>query len=1216
MSDNSKLSELVEVALAKAESYQHSTVLSYRNLAGVVNLETRSSGSSDSILSILGSMKIKRTYEDGNKVESPLVQLSNRSLRRNPDDVIKLDLDSQANNTSVYRLLANAGYGSISDGIAVRKNSWLAGWIESMFSTPLNYKAYIAHLLNAACYANRSKEEWKIYVTDLSKVKVLIPSADDKSKLIEVPAGAFGGQDGSGIISGPLAKTMQFRLASLNGVSFTDGVETLKTDMNAFAKGALMKGFISKVTSSSLVFDKQNVTKENIIILDVGNFKGNVAESFIKDKCKEKLSNGTVLRMNFLNGDCNHNKLFAEVTLINDAQKTSASYQWASVLMLPELDNLTNLYPKGLYDAELTPTQKEILDKLNKMAGSELDGNVLSGNQNRNQLLTYLLAYLPKVKTRKCLMVKSGGVVDGYKTLFEGEVVDVRDSSEFVAGRNPMLTPAGILVLANKRGTWLEEIYNLDEGVYTIFTSEDCSKMQADDDGDDNGVDDNPILLKVAKAHQKWVGKSLFRFGVSIEQDKAARVTENPMDIERICSILSVEKSEGQSKKEEAISYSRNSIAGVEAAAVGLCSDIAVNVLSQVQWVRWDGEENSVSKKARALMGKDIFKALFDAQPADSKWCWIPKNILHLRLLLLYFLTVWLTQTSIDWKKRAYVVLCLNNMLDVYSYKKDKASFELIREIDSVSFEYLVKTEIDPDTKEEKKIYATHEYSYEWFVETQDTDSLMVKTLDKHLNDVLNEDFRFKDPSHVFLFEIIGGWIASKKPMILTRIDDLVVVKRQPDQELFWPINAVQTVLNKATALCNAESDRSWKSVAKNGFYTPFGYSSLGQVTTLYTKLQTSVWGCNGIGKLLTRALNKNHLSDLHSAYGSFHRLSESHKAWLRDQPEEIHEWYDHLKKALRTTKSQTSVKSAWEEKVSLKAFQNFLRSNDLPFDENLVMVLAAIDADDDSILRGSEPLIQTIFEYAKLIDTPLDSMKIATENAIMNCLDRLAFATMQKLQPKIVKAKKISFSAFFKEGWTNGNNIVFNDTFKDVKVFVKTFKEIFMADLSKAVEEDKALNTIKDKVEKETDEFKELFKSVVVSNIARTVRTLDYWGCATSWSSLRTNSANWYDANSNLGMVSYGDYFERFKSSTSPWQLVEKLILEKGWVPNDISLQLALIRPHLLRGLSWNYYSQREEKTITGSYLIQKITSYTFCGDSEERDFHSFILGVCGKFS
>lgn len=712
-----EIDQMIEKGLEKSGSYRMATVLRARSSS----LEVKTQGNQDSVLSVLGNITREVTYSDSKgkvtKAAVPFVSLSSDSKRRSSDDVIQLDLEAQADNTSTYRLLGNANYTALSDGIAVRSDSYLAGWIESMFNTPLNYKAYIAHMLNAMCYRNLSDEKVKVFVCDFSQVNIKLPHADG-SGIANIGRNKFGGQDGSGLIAGPDAKTMQFRLASLFGVGFKlagEGDDPIREfTENVFTKGLLAKSHLSRVEGDALVFDKANPIDENVVILDVGNFKGLIADKVIKGAAKTLLNQGKVIEMKFRsNPTGSSNKLFVEVTKVSSTATTSASYQWSAVMQLPNIDlnDMKEISPEAISNQQLSDLQKKVLNVVKEEVSQDdrISAKVLSGNANRNQVLSYVLAYLPKVTTRKCVMVNACDDAAGYTGLAEGQIIDTRKDEKFVVGRNPMLTPAGLLVLKNEKNSWLEQIYDLSENVYTIFTAEDCKKIQGDDDGDDNGCDPNPILVDLVEEHQRWVRKSIFANGVSIENDKKARVSEEPKTLKQIADLLKIVR--GNTNKVSAKAYCDNSIAGVEQAAVGLCSDIAVNIFAQVKWTRWNGKpspNDPVIARSKILFQKDLFGELLNQQPDNEKWIWIPNGLESLKMLMLYFLVVWMTQTSIDWKKRSYIILCVLYFLDECRY--DQGVFKINKSIMQMKgFDYKAFTAIK---KADEKIGQINNHFY------------------------------------------------------------------------------------------------------------------------------------------------------------------------------------------------------------------------------------------------------------------------------------------------------------------------------------------------------------------------------------------------------------------------------------------------------------------------------------------------------------------------
>jgi hypothetical protein len=1247
-----------EQAEDRANAYGQTTVVQYRvdPLTKAATLECTAVGDSNSTLKVMQSLKREVSYKDGNKALVPLVQLSStQSKRLAGDDVVKMDVNSsdEANN-ELYRLLADANYGPISPEIAIKGDSWLAQWIESMFDAPLDYKAYVSGVLNANCFSDFSKKDVKIYIADFTKVGVTIVRDGKRFQIRknkEGVTGVFGGQDGSALFAGPDAKTMQFRLMSLHGIDMlsADG-ENTSSKQNMYAKGLAALSYLSSVEPGNLVFDSERPIDQNVIVLDINSVKG----LFATDVVKKKIKDAGVYRLHPIARSLGEDsKLFVEITKINKNSKTSGTYQWAAVLNPDglDMDRVKSMMPKGIVESELTETQKTVMNTVSEL-NPELNAQVLSGKANRNQVLSYLVSYLPKMRTRKCVMVSipklpngkeassftvlsdDGSVVETFPCLKRGQIADISESDEFVVGRNPMLTPAGVKILVNNHNAYLREIYNLEENVNTIFTDVDCKDLQADDDGDDNACDDNPILLAIVKRHQKWISRSIFSLGVNIENDKKNRIVEKGYTISKIISKLAHTKDgtteTRKAKKKEAYLYANNFIAGVEQAVVGLSSDTSVNILAQVHWVKWDGRsENTVVNASKRLLKDSSGTPLFDVVyknacktfgSGETPYIWIPRDINSLRLLLLYYVSVWFTQTAIDWKKRAYRVLCVLYLVNGMSYSNRNLT------------DLYDKVGADPDlvkaikhSKEStfvdafKNVYLAGRPSVE-------IDACKQELLEKAI---------LKNADSYLLCDLLGGLIGSQEAVTPNNLDAIIGPHThllQPESDLFWDVKLVNIVFSALIKSFGADPSRKWKSLAKNAFAIDDAPDALVSVMEdealkVYNDLHKNVNSQCLLGKMLGKTLEFNKIPSLVKGYNSFTELNKDHKAWLRNQTEEFKEWVNHLTITLQGVHNTTNVENVLDVNLNVKSFQNFLRLNDLKFDRNLILALCGINASRADQIAEKQAVIQTMFEYAEIIDDAEKKYLMDVEDGIMNILDEVAFNTLSnfcykkwqekgsKLELQInefQKPQNMSFSAWFMSGWKSGVFKKVNDLCGNVEDFVKEYPEMFKEALWSRLRREESLNTVLAwcdvEIEIKKSRYAEEVRDVIVGNIARTLRTLDYWKVSKDFMSIRTNAKTWRDKS---GLPADGRFFNRFKSHTNPYQLIEKLILEKGWTPNDVNMHQTLFRPILEKNLSF------QTKDGFGSYFSWKqIKSWTMTGTKDQYSVHELATGICGSFS
>lgn len=1252
------LEKVKKEALDNVSKYSQVTSVAFRpaTMDQAASLEIAAKGESFSTLKVLSDLKRFRKYDDGNERLVPIAQIGSLTAERFiSDDVAKLDVDSgEAKNSEFYRLLADAEYGAISPEIAIRRGSFVADWIDTMFDAPLDFKAYVSGFLNANAYSDFSRSQIQFYIADFTKVNIVVVRNGKRFSLRknnEKVTNVFGGQDGSALFAGPDSKTIQFRLASFHGatVSSSNQSSTPK-GKNLFGKGLLAKSHLSSVEEGCLVFDKTKPSKNNIVVLDINSVKGLWATEI------KKLVSGssTVFRIIPQGRDEEDKVVFTEITKISKTSKTSATYQWASVCHPDGLlmDLVTRLMPKDVVQSELSPSQENIMGLIGSVA-TDLNSTVLTGRANKNQVLSFMCSYLPKMRTRKCIMVgiakgpqgkkveqftvtAEDGSVEVFEVLNQGQILDIMDRKKFVVGRNPMLTPAGICVLENNKGSYFGEIYDIEEDVVSVFTDIDCKNLQADDDGDDNACDPNELLVSIMERHALWVKRSIFALGVNIENDKKGRIVEKNWTIDRIVSTLEHstyhEKFVRDEQKRVAIDFINNYICGVEQPVVGLSSDTSVNILSQIKWVKWSGEENNVVKQANTLLreykedengnlvkGKGLYNKLLGVAGSTFKnnekpYVWVPADLCSLRLLLLYYVSVWFCQTAIDWKKRAYRVISVLFLADsqncgLRDYAKLSPNEVLVKKMEEARGCLVHKMEEARWTSSESE------------QKPDDAKEILINNLVK------------KNQNQILICDLLGGLIGSQVAVTNENIKAVTGLDincfLQPEDQLFWNVKWVNMMFSALTRAFGANPDRSWKSLAKNAFAcTDEGDSTvafmISEAEDVYGNLARNVNDQCLLGMMLRKTISANKIPNLVKAYNSITELNKGWQYWLNNQTDLYKEWVKHLTMSMTHVYNNTNVENVLEVNVNVKAFQNFLRINNLEFNNELILGLCGINGTRRDQQADKQSMIQTMLEYAELIDDREKKELMDIEDFIMNVLDDVAFQSYAKVSydqwVKLgkkaeltvaefqTKNKNMSYSTWFMAGWKNGVFKRCNDLNADLKSFISDFRKEFESKLWKTLEGNESLNRMLEWANNEKTSHSNQMVDVIISNISRTLRTLDYWYVSKDFKSIRTNSENW---RKRKGLEIGGAKFDRFKSSTNSYQLVEKLILQKGWTPADINFHFTLMRPVIEKRLTFvtkdNQY---------GSYFSWKeIKSWTLTGTADKMTMHQLATGVCGTF-
>jgi hypothetical protein len=587
---------------------------------------------------------------------------------------------------------------------------------------------------------------------------------------------------------------------------------------------------------------------------------------------------------------------------------------------------------------------------------------------------------------------------------------------------------------------------------------------------------------------------------------------------------------------------------------------------------------------------------------------------------LLYYVSVWFTQTAIDWKKRAYRVLCV-----LYLVNGLNPGSSLIDLYNKVGAKPILVDKISTSTEAEF-VHAFQNAYWNEFAEGVNIEAAKTDMLHK----VICKNYN----GHMVL-DVLGGLIGSQQPVTPDNLNNIIGPHSrllQPESDLFWDVKSVNQVFSAFIHAFGGNPNRDWKSIAKNAFAISDASDSSVDVMTdsaiaIYARLHDDVNDQCLLGMMLGKTLELDKIPSLVKGYNSFTQLNKDHAAWLANQTQEFKEWVNHLTITLQGVHNTTNVENVMDVNVNVKSFQNFLRLNDLKFDRNLILALSGINASRLDQIAEKQAVIQTMLEYAEIVDDAGKKYLMDVEDAMMNILDEVAFNTFSNFCYKkwVEKGRKVelqvnefqkpqnmSFSTWFMSGWKTGVFKKVNDLCGSVEDFVKEYPDMFVAELWSRLRSDQWINQLLAWVDAEVtineNKYAIDVRNVILSNIARTLRTLDYWKVSKDFLSIRTNAKSWREKS---GLPVDGEFFNRFKSHTNPYQLVEKLILEKGWTPNDVNMHQTLFRPILEKNLSF------KTKDGFGSYFSwQEIKSWTMTGTKEIYSVHELATGICGSFS
>ncbi len=607
-------------------------------------VEVYGAGSSDQALSFLQTQSYPCADQQGRQ----MAMIENKGSQ--PDVINITPLEGVDPCVDTYKLVAQAGYAPVSSNLAISVRgsstkeandkstasmfalqSWNVGsWLLSLFRDPVSLKAYLAHSLSAAIYRNWNTDcgSFTVYIADFSKIECRVKGQ----------TGTFlKGTDGMNIVSGPDALVEQIRYLTFWGVE----IEGKNHSLNLLGKGLAAPTHLSGIEGTTLIFDKEEAKKRrtNILVLDLANIKSDSKDE-IKKLVKE---NGNIIKVTPRSPVDTIADFLWSVTKISADEESSTTYQHVSNMFIadPNLAKklLANYTPPSM-NAKVSRAAKIVTDCLSVTFNvPHINASLLTGDRSVNRVLSDILAFLPKLKMRKCIMsnlVPKGSAVAHGLRRKDGQLAE-----EFVFARNPCLLPNSLKVLKNVEIDLLDGIFDLDGHgeLLVIINPQDASDAQADDDGDSVACDPDIAYCELIKEHQRFVQRSIFRVTPKIELAKEARVSYEKFD--SMGQISDRAKSDSQ--------YVRLCVLQPEQPLVGLGSDMAVNTIRAIKWVKVD----STSKVPPSLMNIDSYKSIININLQEFGHCWIPTadTCVH---LFSWLCLVFVTQTSIDWKKRMY----------------------------------------------------------------------------------------------------------------------------------------------------------------------------------------------------------------------------------------------------------------------------------------------------------------------------------------------------------------------------------------------------------------------------------------------------------------------------------------------------------------------------------------------------------------------------------
>lgn len=628
----------------------HSTLLEAEMPNQVeVRVEVYGAGSSESALSFLTA----QTYPCADQQGRHVAMIDTKG--RQPDVISITPFEGVDPCVDTYKLVALAGYAPLSPNLAVSTKGsqtdqenqqstasmfalkgWnLGSWLLSLFSDPVALKAYLCHSLGAAVYRNWNTEcgSFTVYIADFSKVDCRV---GDKT-------GAFlAGTDGMNIVSGPDARVEQIRYLTMWGVEILDQVR----EYNLFGKGLVVPTNLSRIEGKTLVFDKENVSKGNLLVLDLANIK-----SDCKKQIETLVKDHGIIKVTPRGPEGSIKDFLWSVTKISSEEVSSTTYQHVANMFVEDSEKLKDLlksYQPPSMRGQTSRAGKIVSDCLSVTFDvPHINTSLLTGDRSVNRVLSDVLAYLPHMKMRKCVM--SNLVSPGEAVAHGLKDVDDQDATEFVFARNPCLLPNSLKVLKKVDNELLSSIFDIDScGELLVFISpRDASDAQADDDGDSVACEPDRTYCQLIKEHQAFVSNSIFRVAPKIELDKKARISYEKMD-----SMGKI-----SSNCQNNTDYVRLCVLQPEQPLVGLGSDMAVNTIRAIQWVK----VTDINAVPAALMSIGSYKSIINDILATNSYCWVPTEA-TCHHLFSWLCLVFVTQTAIDWKKRMYS-LCKLEML-------------------------------------------------------------------------------------------------------------------------------------------------------------------------------------------------------------------------------------------------------------------------------------------------------------------------------------------------------------------------------------------------------------------------------------------------------------------------------------------------------------------------------------------------------------------------
>lgn len=1135
-------------------------------------LEGYGSGSSQTAINILAEETFPKAVENGS-IRVPMIETKGSE----PDVVIVTPLEGVEANKDAYRVFAGMGHGyaAISDNILVSAKKSLTQddqstnakklfrsadaefnlgvWLVNLFKDPVSLKAYLSHSLGAAVFRNWNREcvSKEVYVADFQKTKC---------RVIGKQGIYLAGTDGMNICSGPDAKVEQIRYVTFWGVSVVGDL----IDENCFAKGLLAPTHLSKIEGNTLVFDKDESKKleRNLVVLDIANFK-NDSKSVFKDLLNK---HGGIIRIDPRAPADTIADLLWAVTKISADEESSTTYQHVNNMFVSDptiLNELLKNYQPPRFKNDRSKIEYKVAAALSTVFDvPNLSSDLLAGNRSAKRILSDIAAYLPSIKMRKCIMssiLSKGQAV----ALCRSEKGDITSLSEFAFMRNPCLLPNSLKVLEGVRNDLIENIFNLDDfaNELVIISPADASDAQADDDGDSVGCDPNPALIALIKEHQAFVKNSILRYAPKIELDKSARISYKGTSCvgETVRRII------------DEPSYIELVVLQPEQPLVGWGSDMAVNFIRCVQW-KWCTDPGDIHPELAQMENiKTVICETFG--PGGSQGLWVPAEKKDVDVYCAWLSLVFITQTAIDWKKRMYrlmslIILCIRYQLDqAGKYTPIKQKWE---------------------------VHGRYDFSLDL------NSSLSDQFLEK-----ASPGERYRMDNEISAPGILGSTILAQYLMSgnswsyesFAKLFCSEFVKNTWSNLGLWSISSLGMV---GTTLARGV-DLDWKRYAKSGLKVDENVSREDIINAFQRMHDTC--SSNGIVKhLLAKSLAGNFvrpsvLSEYIANYNSVHRLIARWENVMATDSEfksenaQILLTMTKVNLGIRRSMDLTSRRvSTWLDKAGI----------DLSKSENFkyFILLAGQGGIDNLTIR------HLITHLTRSLDE-VEARKYRIENETMNALDcwiwfiwrytfkKMTEKTLGEVSGVEIKVPTVDNLLLMKKKDDNGHSPLFkvvseiskftsnrDNSAEPKTIFIRLVTACLVGSLpQKKLKFENKLSFEKDLTEVpglglkfhlkkvveeinslEDSKERELLKEVVVSNIARTIRSVNSLALLAHKDD-RTKDM-WHDDGS-----SYQDQrkIERqtmmFSSNDSLPTAIEKLILSKGYVPSQVLFQKKIVR-------------------------------------------------------